>query len=84
MCEWWCHNFETIEPSVTEKLLVGVMHTHCKVLERSGLSAVACADNVSNLMFLQIPKGNMDLAFPLSVWWLDLINIKNRYYMFLY
>lgn len=47
--------------------LVGVVHTHCKVLERSGLSAVACADNVSNLMFLQIPKGNMDLAFPLSV-----------------
>lgn len=50
-----------------EKLLVGVMHRPCKMLERSGLSAVVCADNVSNLMLLQIPKRHMDLAFPVSV-----------------
>lgn len=28
-------NFEQVKPSVTEKLLVRVMHMHCKVLERS-------------------------------------------------
>lgn len=77
MCKSWYLNFEQTEPSVTEKLLAGVMRMHCKVLERSGPSAVACADNVSILTYLQIPKSNMDQAFPLSVWWQDVIKIKN-------
>lgn len=44
-----------------------VMHMHFKALEGSSLSAVVRADNVSNLVFLQIPKSIMDVAFPLSV-----------------
>lgn len=35
MCELRSCDLEQVKPRVTEKSLVGVMHMHCKVLEKS-------------------------------------------------
>lgn len=37
MCESRSCSFEQVKPSVTEKLLVAVMHMHCTMLERNGV-----------------------------------------------